>query len=355
MGGLGGWLGRAAWVRVNCVGGGWSCNFGTEVHKDNIARTEAVMENLAKAVLAFYQNRWCAECKRIVNNFLIPAIDAAEKGKWLQGLSCDVHAETKNMQKFRQMNKAQFPTIAAPQDIWVDPASVEAERARFERLLTQLLQIFFPTGADKASEDDSSSIVKMATSRTFLDVCVDMAATVEETRCSKELGTILLPRLRQLASKHIRSFFQSSTSQLMSYFSAVFQGNSTVAPFREEVCGVPSEAEPAQLFHDIVATAPKLWKGQDRPTFTLSSKDEDGTKDIEIAVVDGAMAALLLPMCQHTTQLIPWMVGEKLAGADDTRWNQLVNVDMLPLTRFPRKRWSTPTCICRFAMVWRIT
>ena len=177
----------------------------------------------------------------------------------------------------------------------------------------------------------------MATSRTFLDVCVDMAATVEETRCSKELGTILLPRLRQLASKHIRSFFQSSTSQLMSYFSAVFQGNSTVAPFREEVCGLPSEAEPAQLFHDIVATAPKLWKGQDRPTFTLSSKDEDGTKDIEIAVVDGAMAALLLPMCQHTTQLIPWMASGKLAGADDTHWNQLINVDMVVADKIAKK------------------
>ena len=312
------------------------------------------MDNAARAVLDYYQSRWRAECERIVNTYLIPAIDAAESGKRPEELSCDVHAETGNMQKANTMNIAQFATIAAPQGIWGDPVSVRAERARFEKSLTSLLHSFFPIGADKASEDDGSSIVKMATSRTFLGVCVDMAATAQETTCTKELRTILLPRLRQLAAKHITSFFQASTGQLMPYFSAVFHGDSIGAPFCEDVCGLPSEAEPAQLFHDILATAPKLWRGQDRPTFTYS-KGDDGCNSIEIAVVDGAMAALLLPMCQHTTQLIPWMVGEKLAGADDTRWNQLVNVDMLPLTRFPRKRWSTPTCICRFAMVWRIT
>ena len=176
----------------------------------------------------------------------------------------------------------------------------------------------------------------MATSRTFLGVCVDMAATAQETTCTKELRTILLPRLRQLAAKHITSFFQASTGQLMPYFSAVLHGDSTGAPFCEDVCGLPSEAEPAQLFHDILATAPKLWRGQDRPTFTYS-KGDDGCNSIEIAVVDGAMAALLLPMCQHTTQLIPWMAGEKLAGADDTRWNQLVNVDMVAADKIAKK------------------
>ena len=210
--------------------------FGTEVQKESIANIEVVMDNAARAVLDYYQSRWRAECERIVNTYLIPAIDAADNSKWLQQLSCDVHAETGNMQKANTMNIAQFATIAAPQGIWGDPVSVRAERARFEKSLTSLLHSFFPTGADKASEDDGSSIVKMATSRTFLGVCVDMAATAQETTCTKELRTILLPRLRQLAAKHITSFFQASTGQLMPYFSAVFHGDSTGAPFCEDVC-----------------------------------------------------------------------------------------------------------------------
>ena len=79
------------------------------------------MDNAARAVLDYYQSRWRAECERIVNTYLIPAIDAADNGKWLQQLSCDVHAETGNMQKANTMNIAQFATIAAPQGILGGP------------------------------------------------------------------------------------------------------------------------------------------------------------------------------------------------------------------------------------------
>ena len=206
-------------------------------------------------------------------------------------------------------------------------------RTRFESTLTSLLHSLFLTGADK--EDGGSSIAKMVTIRNFLDACVDVATTQEATY-TKELCAILLPHLRELAAKHITSFFEVSPSQLMLYFSAVFHGECNDAAFREEVCGLASEAEPAQLFHDSLGTAPKLWRGQDLPTFTCSQSD-DNTDDIEITIVDGAMAALLLPMCQHTTQLVPWMSEKKLMGADDTRWSQLVNVDMAAADKIAKK------------------
>ena len=79
---------------------------------------ETVMGDAARAVLAYYQNQWRAECERIVNTYLIPAIGAAEKGTRPEELTCDVHAETSNMQKANTMNITQFASIAAPQDIW---------------------------------------------------------------------------------------------------------------------------------------------------------------------------------------------------------------------------------------------
>ena len=153
---------------------------------------------------------------------------AAQNGKRPEKLVCDVHAETGNMQKANTMNTTQFATIAAPQDVWGDPNSIRTERTRFEKVLASLLHFFFPNGVDPAPEDDGGSIAQMATSRSFLDACVEVAEAQEGTY-TKELCAILLPQLRELATQHICAFFEDSTGQLMPYFSAVFHGECNAA------------------------------------------------------------------------------------------------------------------------------